>query len=168
MADAVHAVPLAHAVLTAPGKPEQVLVWQEDVDGEPVWCRAMLDRWPDPTCLGLPIIGDLKTTAKGLDYASLQRTIWSYGYHQQEDWYRRGYRAVHGIDPDFAFVFVHVDAPHLVAVRGCDDEMRRAGRAANDQALRLWAECSRTGVWPAYSNDEIELIAPPRWATWED
>jgi hypothetical protein len=169
MRDAVHADPIAHAVLTMPGAPERTLVWQEDVDGEPVWCRAMLDRWPEPTDdvmeVGPPPIVDLKKTGKGLSDEDLQRTIWGYGYHQQEDWYRRGYHAVHGVWPDFLFIFVSDALPHLVRVAQLDDRLRAIARDRNDEALAVWRACQQSGEWPAYQpTGEITLIGPPRWA----
>jgi hypothetical protein len=161
MRDAVHADPTAHALLTFPGAPEQTLIWRAAPD---VWGRAMLDRWPDPDASPAgPIVVDLKTTEKGLDDASLSKTVWEYGYHQQEDWYRRGYHAVHGVWPDYMFIFVHTKPPHLVRVIPLGDEFRADARARNDEALTIWRDCTSTGVWPAYANT-LDPIAPPRWA----
>lgn len=161
MRDAVHADPLAHALLTLPGKPEQTLIWRETDD---VWGRAMLDRWPDPDASpGCPIVVDLKKTAKGLDDASLSKTVWDYGYHAQADWYSRGYRAVHGVTPDFMFVFVQDVPPHLVRVFPLDDEFRADAHARNNEALAIWRDCLKTGVWPRYENT-LTPLSPPRWA----
>jgi hypothetical protein len=160
MRDAVHADPIAHALLTLPGAPEQTLIWRETPD---VWGRAMLDRWPDPANSPDPISVDLKSTEKGLDDASLAKTVWEYGYHQQEDWYRRGYHAVHGVWPDFMFVFVSAKAPHLVRVFPLDDELRADARARNDEALTVWRDCQKSGVWPAYANT-LDPLSAPRWA----
>lgn len=168
MRDAVHADAEAHAVLTLPGRPEQALLWREDIDdGEPVWCRALLDRWPDPANYPWPIVGDLKTTDKGLDRESLQRTIWQYGYHLQEDFYRRGYHAVHNVWPEFSFVFVTASPPHLVRVAQVDDELRAIARQRNDDALALWRACLATDTWPGYGTD-IALIGPPAWARYRE
>jgi PDDEXK-like domain of unknown function (DUF3799) len=159
MRDAVHADPVAHALLTLPGRPEQTLIWQEDG----TWCRAMCDRWPDPDA-GAPVIVDVKTTPDVSD-EHLQRSIWNFGYHQQEDWYRRGYVAVHGLQADFAFVFVKTEPPHLVRVVQLDEQLLNIGRARNDEALAVWRECTASGDWPAYPPvDDITLIGPPRWA----
>jgi hypothetical protein len=162
MAGAVHADPLAHALLTAPGKPEQTLIWWE---GD-IWGRAMLDRWPDPDAdngFGPPTIVDLKTTEKGLDDASIAKTVWEYGYHVPEDWYRRGYHAVHGVWPDFILVFVHTKPPHLVRVITLDDVFRDDARVRNNNAIKVWRDCTTTGQWPGYTND-LTPISPPRWA----
>lgn len=159
MRDAVHREPLAHALLTRPGLPEQTLIWQEDG----TWCRAMLDRWPDPTADVPPIVVDLKTTAGGLDDESLSKTVWDYHYHQQADWYARGYQAVHGRLPEFHLVFVAKAAPHLVRVFPLDDELMADARARNDEALATWRHCLETDTWPAFPNTLTPLPAP-RWA----
>jgi hypothetical protein len=159
MCAAVHAVPEAHALLTLPGgAPEQTLIWR---DGD-VWCRAMLDRWPDPA-RDLRAIVDLKTTASGLDDESLSKTVWAYGYHQQAEWYSRGYRAVHGVPAEFFFVFVAKDPPHLVRVAPLDDDLMADARARNDDALQVWRDCTESGVWPAYPNT-LDPLPAPRWA----
>ncbi len=162
MAEAVHAHPLAHALLTLQGAPEQTLIWREPTIGGDVWGRAMLDWWGDPTA-GDPISDDVKTTDKGLDDDSIEKTIWQYGYHCQEDWYRRGYHAVHGVWPQFMFIFVQASPPHLVRVIEIDDELRRIARETNDRALSVWAECTRSGIWPAPGADDPTLIGPPAW-----
>jgi len=171
MRDAVHADSLAHVLLTQDGAPEQTLIWREPVPGTDaaVWARAMLDYWPAPGRGWLPIVVDLKTTPDVSD-EHLQRSIWSFGYHQQADWYTRAYRAVHDEAPDFFFVFVQKDPPHLVRVVQLDADLQRLGREANDAALQVWHSCQTSGVWPAYPPvGDITLIGPPRWArTLED
>jgi hypothetical protein len=159
MRDAVHADSLAHALLTMPGAPEQTLIWREGG----TWCRAMLDRWIDPK-RGLAAIVDLKTTPDVSD-EHLQRAVWNFGYHQQEDLYRRGYQAVHGEDADFYFVFVQADPPHMVRVVQLDEQLRAIARQRNDEALQVWRDCQKSGEWPAYPPvGDIALIGPPRWA----
>jgi len=158
-ADAVHAHATARALLARPGRPERTLAWQE---GD-TWCRAMLDRWPDPDQPGGPIAVDVKTTAKGLDDHSLAKTMWEYGYHCQAEWYSRGYHAVHGIWPAFVFLFVHSKPPHLVRCIDLPDELLVDARARNDEALQVWRECRRTGVWPGFATG-ITTISAPRWA----
>jgi hypothetical protein len=159
MRDAVHANRIAHLLLTLPrGLPEQTLIWREDG----TWCRAMLDRWPDPAT-DLRAVVDLKTTAGGLDDDSLSKTVYNYGYHQQAEWYSRGYRAVHGKPAEFYFVFVAKDPPHLVRVFPLADELLADARARNNEALQIWRECQESGDWPAYENT-LDPIGAPRWA----
>jgi hypothetical protein len=157
MADAVHADPVAHALLTLPGAPEQTLIWQEDG----TWCRGLLDRWPDPDGTDLPVIVDLKTCDDVSD-EGLAKSFWSFGYYLPEHWYRRGYAAVHGVEPDFWFVAVMKDPPHLVRSVQIDEAMRREGAARAAEALDVWRACQSSGTWPAYP--PTALIGPPRWA----
>lgn len=167
--DAVLSDPLACALLRGyDGAAEQTIVWKEPVphpvqDGETaVWARARLDWCPDPVC-DMPTIVDVKTTSKPLHDDAVSRTVWDYAYHQQEDWYRRGWQAIHGEDPDFAFVFVSVVPPHLVRVVTLDDTYRADAAARNRRAVDVWAACRATGDWPAYPNT-LDPITPPRWA----
>jgi len=164
MRDAVHADPLAHALLTRPGKPEQTLIWRE---GD-IWGRAMLDYWPDPDQPGGPIGVDLKKTAKAVDDESLAKTVWQYAYHCQQDWYQRGYEAVHGLRCDFVFIFVMDAPPHLVRMIRLDDDFLDDARIRNNNAVKAWRDCTTADSWPGYVNN-LEPIAPPRWAnTLED
>lgn len=158
MRDAVHGHPIAAALLTGPGRPEQTVLWRE---GD-VWGRAMFDRWPDPAA-GDPIAVDLKKTGKSLDDRSLQRTFWDLGYHQQAEWYCRGYHAVHGLWPAFVFVVVQDEPPHLVRVVELDDALVADARARNDEALDVWRSCRESGAWPGFG-DDIALITAPSWA----
>lgn len=156
MRDAVHADPLAHALLTLPGgAPEQTLIWREGDEG--TWCRAMFDRLGDPSV-------DLKT-CDGVDDDHIIKAVWNYGYHVQRVFYGRGYRAVCGRDVGFYFVFVQKDPPHLVRVVELDVELQRIGEQKVDEALAVWRDCKASGEWPAYPPiGDITLIGPPRWA----
>lgn len=171
MSEQVHADPLAHALLTLPGVPERTLVWRE---GD-VWGRAMLDRWPDPSIAGDPIrpedggepptIVDVKTTGKRVDERSVIRSIWDFGYYQQAEWYLRGYHAVHGLWPDFVFVFVMTAPPHLTRCVRLTEDYLDKGRERNDQALAVWRRCMETGEWPGYEPaDDFLTVGAPPWA----
>jgi hypothetical protein len=54
-------------------------------------------------------------------------------------------------------------APYLVTVIELDVLAVREGDALNRRALEVYADCTRTGMWPGYT-DAIELIGLPRWA----
>ena len=126
--------------------------------------RQRLDRHPDPAVV--QIVGDLKTATGDLDAEGLQKKAWDLGYHQAAEWYGRGYRAVHGVDlAAFWLLFVRKEPPYLVHVVELDADLIARGRAANDEALQVWDECTRTGVWPGPGrDDEPTLIGAPRWA----
>jgi hypothetical protein len=156
MAAAIHQHPLARALLDLAddGIPEQVLVWQDPTTG--VWRRSMLDYRVGRT------IVDYKTTTSASP-AAFARAVATYGYHQQDAYYRDGVTAL-GLadDPAFVFVVQEKEPPYLVAVYDLDDEAVRIGRERNRRALEVYRDCTEAGLWPGYSTD-IETIALPRW-----
>ncbi|WP_320069629.1 PD-(D/E)XK nuclease-like domain-containing protein [Micromonospora sp. RTGN7] len=154
MADAVHAHPLANALLSD-GQPEQSLFWPDDRTG--IWRRAR------PDFLRGDAIVDLKT-CESADEEHIRKAIGRYGYHAQGDFYREAVRALLGQDLPFLFVFVEKSPPHLIHVVQLDADALAAGRWVNDQALDVFAECTRTGDWPGYPAD-ITTISLPPWAT---
>ena len=163
MADAIRAHPVAGALLCRGDvAPEQSLFWRDEEFG--IWRRARLDaiRWPRSPG-GRILITDYKTTTCA-DPRQFARSAASYGYHQQDDWYRDGVTALLDADPAFLFVAQEKTPPYLVTVCELDDDAIKAGRERNRRAMEVYAECKATGDWPPYSND-IEVISLPAWST---
>lgn len=161
MARALTHHPIA-ARLLAPGtgRPEQSLFWRDAFTG--IWRRARLDWLPDPVPGRRMILTDYKTT-KSAAPDSLQRDIANYGYHQQCAWYKDGVTALGLADePAMVFVFQEREAPYLVTVVELDRDSERIGRARNDEALGLYAQCVRDNTWPGYAND-VQPISLPAW-----
>ena len=161
MAEALRAHPVARALFDPDrGTPEQSLFWRDAPSG--IWRRAMLDWLPDPGA-GRLIVPDYKTTTCAAP-AELSKTVHKYGYHQQHAQYVDGAQALDLGDQDAAFVFVFQEkaAPYLVTVIELDALALRIGRDLNRQAIDLYAQCSRSGVWPGYS-DEVESVPLPVW-----
>lgn len=158
MAAAFRASP-AGALLTPDGLPERSLFWIDDETG--VWCRARVDWANALTYL------DLKTTADAHP-GHLGKSVADFGYHVQEAFYERGIRALNLADgraPEFLFAFVEKKQPHFVTTAVLDAEARSIGDELVSRALRRYAECQRTGVWPGYPTD-IVTVSLPRWATY--
>lgn len=156
MAAAVRAHSLARVLFDwGPGAViEQTLVWRDEHTG--VMRRAMLD------CRQGRVIVDYKTAASASP-AAFARSAATYGYHQQDAYYRDGVTALNlGEDPAFVFVVQEKDPPYLVATYDLDDEALRIGRERNRRALERYRDCTESGLWPGYSAD-IETIALPRW-----
>ncbi|MER7813853.1 PD-(D/E)XK nuclease-like domain-containing protein [Streptomyces sp. NPDC096153] len=147
------------------GTPEQSLFWRDDRTG--VMRRARLDWLPAPR-EGRLIIPDYKT-CRSANPEQLAKAVDDFGYHQQDDWYRSGAKALDLADDDAAFVFVCQEktAPYVVTVVEMDATARRIGAARNRRALELFAECTATGYWPGYS-DEIAYLSLPAWAETRD
>lgn len=164
MAKAIRQHPLA-GPLFAPGSgvAEQSLYWTDPATG--VRCRVRPD-WLKQLP-GLTLAVDLKTT-KDANPEAVSRAIRDYSYHQQDAFYTDGiYAATGAEDVRFIFVFVSKTAPYLITVRELTDQDRDIGRARNERALRIFADCESTGVWPDWTGPvtEIPQIGMPTWDT---
>ncbi|MDI9885349.1 PD-(D/E)XK nuclease-like domain-containing protein [Streptomyces sp. HNM0645] len=166
MADALRRHPVASLLFDPErGTPEQSLFWRDDRTG--VMRRARLDWLPEPRA-GRLIIPDYKT-CRSANPEQLAKAVDDFGYHQQDDWYRSGAKALGLADEHAAFVFVCQEktAPYVVTVVEMDATARRIGAARNRRALELFAECTASGYWPGYS-DEIAYLSLPAWAEIRD
>lgn len=153
IARAVRRHPLAAAIFSE-GEPEQSLYWVDEGTG--VRCRGRID-W-----LRKGHIVDLKT-ARDASPRGFAKAAADYGYRESMAHYRRGVHALTGQWLPVVVVVVETDEPHLVAIYtfGLDD--LAWGESRMDEALKTFAECEATGVWPGYS-DEIEVLQFPAWA----
>lgn len=143
------------------GKPEQTLIWREGA----VWCRAKLDWLPASG----NVFHDLKTTTDA-NPARWERRAFEIGADMQSGFYRRGIKAVLGIDdPVFRFVVVENDLPHALSVIELDPAALDLADRKAQAAIRLWGECVEADRWPAYP-PVIHHIGPPAWelSRWEE
>src|SRR5207237_1501075 len=166
MAAALRAHPIASRLLHPHGgEPEVSLFWHDpehDVDR-----RARVDwlRTPDPD--GRLILADYKTTSgsTGAAPADFARSVARYGYAQQAAWYAD---LVVGLGlartAPFLFIAQETTPPYLVSVTQLDEPALDAGRALNRKAMRLFRDCTDSGVWPGLTEDEIATISLPPWA----
>ncbi|MFJ6559904.1 PD-(D/E)XK nuclease-like domain-containing protein [Streptomyces sp. NPDC091412] len=165
MADAVRQHPLA-GPLFAPGTgvAERSIYWTDAATG--VRCRVRPDWLKQMP--GLTLCVDIKTT-KDANPEAVSRAIRDYSYHQQDAFYTDGIEAA-GLAPDgcrFIFVFISKQAPHLITVRELTQQDRDIGRARNERALRMYADCAASDQWPDWTGPvtEIPQIGMPSWDT---
>jgi len=138
------------------GRGEQTLVWQE----AGVWCRCLLDWLPDDRTRPYD---DLKTTAAAAHPDLWQRTAFNLGFDLQASFYRRGIRAVLGIDqPRFRFVVAETAPPHALCVIEMTPATLDLADRKVDAALDLWRWCLERDDWPGYPAMTC-LIEPPPW-----
>jgi hypothetical protein len=157
MVAAIKAHPVAGALILAEGDAEQSLFWIDQATG--VWCRARHDKAIRDRN-GRLVIVDLKTCENAAD-AGIQKSVANYGYHQQGAHYSDAAVALGlGEDPGFVFIFVEKSPPHLINVVQLDDEAMEVGRRRNAAALRIYAECTKTGEWPGYDPEITEVGLP--------
>lgn len=133
------------------GDAEVSLVWIDDETG--LTCKCRVD-WLQVTFSDVLVV-DLKTCrdAMRFDYA-----IRDYGYHRQGAFYRRGISAVLGRLSRHWLISVEPEAPFCSRTAPVSERTLAYGDEAISKALRLVAECKKTGVWPGYpSPDEWDL-----------
>ncbi len=162
MAEAVMADEDARKLVEAKGDSEASMVWDEPVklpDGDTVLvrCKGRLDKVV-PGVLSF----DLKTIDDASDEA-WSLAIFRYGYHFQEDFYRRGREACGIGGTPFGFLVVENNGYHGVRVLGIGDESRAIAKRNVDRALAMVAACQRAGAWPGYDRG-VKYIEIPTWA----
>ena len=167
MAAAIRQHPLAGA-LFAPGSgiAERSIYWTDPATGvrcriRPDWLKSLGD---DLLCV------DYKT-CRAADPDAVSKAIRDHAYHQQDALYTDGLEAWRpGKIARFIFVFQSKTAPHLITVRELDIQSRDIGRARNQRALRIYADCEQTGIWPDWTGpiDTIPTISLPSWAAFSE
>jgi hypothetical protein len=164
MADAIRRHPQA-GPLFAPGNgvAERSIFWTHRETGVRVRVRPdWLIVRPEFTA-----IVDLKTTTDASP-AAVSKAIANYSYHQQGALYVDGvYAAYDPQDVRFFFVAQSKRAPYLVTVRELKDQDQDIGRARNERALRIYADCTANDEWPDWTGPvtEIPQIGMPTWDT---
>ena len=143
------------------GQPEQTLVWIEDSEGDPVWCRARLD-WLRPGA-----IDDFKTTGATANPETWTRTMFSYGFDIQAAWYLRGLRAITGIDDAiFRFAVQETYPPYQLAVVGLGPDALLLAEKKCRYALEVWREARRRGEWRGYPARTCYATVPMAHEAW--
>lgn len=161
MVAALKAHPFASRLLAQPGKTEQALFWIDEETG--VWRRSLIDFLPDPPAPGRTmILVDYKTAEDVAPGFDMMRKIYDYGYHRQGATYLDGVLAL-GLADDARIVFINQckRPPFLVTPVELDAESLRIGRIENRRALRVFAECQASGVWPEYTDGVVTSGVPP-------
>ena len=150
------------------GDAEVCIVWVDKATG--ILCKARLDYLRRSH--GTSIIIDLKT-ARNASPKAFQKAIWNYRYYQKAGFYCDGLTAITG-DPSL-FVLLALEKKagivlrdgepprHAVGSYEVDDNIILAGRKEYRKAIKIYAECLRTGEWPSYSTD-VQIIQLPDWA----
>lgn len=161
-AAAVRALPDVAALLSE-GFPEASAFWVDELTGELCKCRP---DFVSPAGDGV-IIVDGKT-AIDASPDGFGRAIWNWGYHLGAAWYTDGYekatgKRVHG----YVFAAVENAWPHAAAAYMLGEDALDKARAECRRLLNLYADCKRTGVWPGYQT-QIMQIDLPRWANFKD
>ncbi len=146
--------PAIHALFEpAGGTSETVLIWQEGA----TLCKLRADR----LATDFALIADYKTTGVSAEPMRFGRAqLVGLRYYVSASWYRRGVRAVTGVDPTYIFLAGETDAPYLHSLIGCDPSLAELGDEKVGAGLAAWQECQRANHWPAYPNRVCWIEAP--------
>ena len=155
--DAVMAHPLCAKMLDKATHHEAVLIWDDDGVQRRAKIDALFGR------IGL----DVKT-ARSAAPDEFSRSCAKFGYWTQDPYYRDALRACLDIDrPEFLFLVVEKQPPHLVNVIKLDDYDVELGAKKNQRAIDLYRRCRDADEWPGYG-DGINEITLPKWAEIEE
>jgi hypothetical protein len=154
--DKLHAHPLIQKLVNG-AQFEQSAYWIDEETGELCRCR------PDIYSPSLKMIGDIKTCRDASEFG-FARAIEDYGYHVQDPFYSDGWHLAGGGEVDaFVFIAIESEAPFVFQVYELDEADKQQGREIYRKALRRYADCKRTGIWPDYGNG-VKTITRPAWA----
>ena len=124
------------------------LTWTDSESG--VACKARLDAITDDYVI------DYKTTTDA-STAAFQREALKYGYDLQAAMYLDAARA-NGYSPKgFIFIAQEKTAPYLINIIHAGSAFLDRGAWIMRDLLAKWKECSESGVWPGYGENELVL-----------
>lgn len=140
------------------GQSEATALWREG----PIWCRSRLDWLPDGTN-HLTIV-DVKTVTTGAGPLEWGSSMADLDAAIQAAFYERGVIKLR--KPKSArvvFLVVEQDPPYAVGLYRPSGEAMAKAHDAVQATMDIWAQCLRTGEWPAYPK-EIQNIDEPAWS----
>lgn len=125
--------------------------------------RARADKLHDN---GLLV--DLKTTAASAlpERFAVGKTSESYGYDVSAAYYEDTFALAGVAIKGFVHIFVEKDPPHLISVVELDRDDVDAARPSIAHALEVFRDCTKSGVWPDWTNHH-QPITPVRLPGWK-
>lgn len=141
------------------GKPEQSLIWQDEETG--IWLKTRPDWLPDDPKANFICEYKSAVTIEPRKWAS---AAFGYGYAIQAALQIDGVRNVLGIKNPLgvAHIVQEKAPPYLAEVRMFGPEQIEDGRFMYRRALRIFAQCLKTGEWPGYTS-EPQFVETPYW-----
>jgi hypothetical protein len=145
----------AYKTLRSKGKTE--VSFYAEIDG--IKLKSREDLW-------LPEdreVWDIKTTSKPLDDESLERTVFSNGYHFSAAHHMQVMNTAGFPVNRWGWIFVSTGTPcpHII-IKEADEELLEAGRRDWKYAFETLKECIETGEWKGYYQG-IQKIGLPEW-----
>ena len=112
-----------------------------------------------PDYLRKGFIVDLKTTLDARP-ESFSKSIYNHGYHISAAFYIDGVKAATGDECEFVIIAAESKAPFSTIVYTLNYNAIELGRQLYKEALVKVAECQKTGIWPSYGDEVLEIDLP--------
>jgi exodeoxyribonuclease VIII len=157
---------IADIVMDTPGAGDLLKSAEKEVpifgELEGVECKGLVDA-VCRTNKGI-ILMDLKTAADASP-REFENVIGKRKYHFQAAWYMDLYYQANGEHPaGFAFLAIEKTAPYATGYYQLNEAAIMAGREEYREALRIYKQCEKSGIWPSYESKTIDL---PKWLQWQ-
>lgn len=132
--------------LARPGQPEATMIWQDEAEHGPIWCRSRTDWMP----LDMPALIDLKTTEGSASPDVWARSPAGKSAPLRAAHYLRGARACGIARPRYFFCLLERDPPFGVSICELSPALLTIGEEQHEAARNIWSACLRDGAWPSY------------------
>jgi len=154
MAGAVISNAIAREWLSAAGKSEHSIIWQDNETG--LLCKSRRDLVIANAIL------DLKT-CRDASPEAFARSAATFGYFRQAAWYLDGEQATGGTATGFVFIAVSSEPPHEVACYTPNMEDVADARVQNRTELFKLADCIEHDDWLGPHEKQQTELSLPRW-----
>lgn len=138
------------------GASELTMVWSDRIGPT---CKIRHDR----ISAANDLVVDLKFTSISAEPDAWSRILVREGHYARAAFYRRGVKALTGVEPDYVFMVCETSPPYLCSLIGVDPAGYELGRSRVEYGLRLWRDCVERDSWPAYPN----RVCYPDIPSWE-
>lgn len=129
------------------GAPERSIIWKDEETG--IWLKARPDWLPSDPAKRL--VTEYKTALTN-NPRKLAASVFEYGYEMQAALVLDGVEKVLGVQPcGFAHIVQEKDPPYLTELKLFAPEQIDYGFRQVRKALRIFARCVETGVWPGWT-----------------
>jgi hypothetical protein len=157
MVQSIRADKACRRIFERAGRSEITARWDDPDTGLP--CKSRMDHYVLDDSLALVV--DVKTCLNAR-WDAFTRAIHSMRYDVQDQHYREGLTRLNQPVDGFVFIAVEKTPPYLCAAYQIRAEDLIGAKGALRRNMATLAECTRTGLYPGYTDGGIvELSLPP-------
>lgn len=139
------------------GDRHQVLTWQDEETGMPMRCQLdVVSRWK--------VLTDLKTS-RDIRPREFNRSIHSFGYHIQAEFYRKAWERLTGELLPFTFVCVRSQPSYGCETYDLDEKWYELAEQKIREGIRGLAKAYETDQWVTPTFGKVTRLEPEVWMT---